>query len=142
MTVLEMVEKYCSKSKYDDNEYACMGSFFSVEPATEEEISAFRKNCADHGVDQNAVEEMVAYFKQNKSIFNYFNCGDIGMFDWWSDDYRTIWLGCHDDDSFIYDDTTHTYAIGEAGSKDIGEYNTLMEMLEAYMKYGYEIGAN
>ena len=61
---------------------------------------------------------------------------------WWDDDQKCIWFGCVDDNSFIYDANTHKYAIGEAGSNDFGEYDTFMEMLEAYLKYGYELGAN
>ena len=142
MTVLELCEKYCSKSKYEENEYACFGGYFSIEPATEEELAAFRKNCQDHGVEQKVIEELEEYYRQNKSLFNYFTCDDIAIFDWWRDDDKIIWLGCHDDDSFICDCNTHTYAIGEAGSKDIGEFNTFMEMFEWYLKKGYEMGCN
>ena len=47
-----------------------------------------------------------------------------------------------DDLIVIYDDIDHKYGIGFAGNKDIGEYDTLMEMLEAYLKEGFENGSN
>ena len=43
---------------------------------------------------------------------------------------------------FVYDDMDHKYGIGFAGNKDFGEYDSVMEMLEAYLKECYENGWN
>ena len=114
MTLKELFEKYCALSKWG---YVCNGHCVELTPASEEEIKAFRTICDKYGVEES-------------------------LFEWWDDDQKCIWFGCVDDNSFIYDANTHKYAIGEAGSNDFGEYDTFMEMLEAYLKYGYELGAN
>ena len=140
MTVKELFEKYCAK---EGSDYICHGRCFELTPATEEEIQAFRNLCDEHGVDKRIVSELEEYYRQNNSFFDYFKCDDESLFEWWEDDgQRSIWLGCIDDDCFIYDDLTHNYAMGFAGGHDIGEYDTLMEMLEAYLKEGWENGWN
>lgn len=140
MTVKELFEKNCRK---EENGYICHGHCISLKPATEEELEGFREHCKEYNVEQSVVEELERYYKQNNSIFNYFVCDDRTLFDWWEDDeQRSIWLGCLDDDSFIYDDIHHKYAIGFAGSNDLGEYDSLMEMLETYLKEGHENGWN
>ena len=140
MTVKELFDKYCKK---EGDEYICRGHYVSLDPASEEEIDAFKAMCGKFGVEQRVLDELVEYYSQSNSLFNYFVCNDLAMFDWWDgENQRSIWLGCLDDVSFIYDDIDHTYAIGEAGSKDLGEYATLMEMLEAFLKEGWENGWN
>ena len=140
MTVKELFDKYC---KIEDGEYIVHGQCVTLEPATEEELESFKKLCAEYNVEQRIVDELAEYYSQNKSLFGYFTCDDRGLFEWWQDDgQRSIWLGCAGDDCFIYDDIGHKYGIGFAGNKDIGEYDTLMEMLEAYLKEGFENGSN
>ncbi len=109
--------------KTDDGEYIVRGHCFTLNPATEDELSN--------------------YYRQTNSFFDYFLCTDRSLFEWWEDnDQRSIWLGCLDENCFIYDDIDHKYAIGFAGSKDLGEYDSLMEMLESYLKEGFENGWN
>ena len=141
MTVKELFEKYCSKTK--EGEYVCNGHCVVLEPTTEEQLATFKSLCKKYNVEQRITDELADYYSQTNSLFNYFTCDDDGIFSWWEDDdQRSIWLGCQDDISFIYDDLDHKYAIGEAGSKDFGEYDTLMEMLESYLKYCWENGWN
>ena len=142
MTVKELFDKYCKVE--NDGEYIVHGATFTLKPATDEELDRFKKLCAEYNVEQRIVEELTDYYSQNNNFFDYFICDDRALFEWWGDDgQRSIWLGClDDDDCFIYDDIDHKYGIGFAGSKDIGEYDTLMEMLEAYLKEGYENGWN
>ncbi len=140
MTVKELFEKYCSKDKWG---YCCNGHSVNLTPASEEEIKAFRDMCAKFGVEERIVSELEEYYRQTNNFLGYFNCDDLCLFDWWEgDEQKSIWLGCLDDDSFIYDSLTGKYAIGEAGDNSLGEYDTLMEMLEAYLKEGYENGWN
>ena len=47
-----------------------------------------------------------------------------------------------DDETFVYNTEHRKYAIGYAGSSDFGEYDSIMEMLEAYLKEGWENGWN
>lgn len=138
MTVKELFEKYCGK--YEDEEYNIHGHGFRLIPASERELLQFRKNFEHYGVDKSVIDELEKYYSQSRSLFDYFNCDDIAMFDWW--DEGDIWFGCLDDESFIYDSNIHKYAIGEAGSHDIGEFDTFMEMLEFYLKEGYDNGWN
>lgn len=139
MTLKELFEKYCALSKWG---YVCNGHCVELTPATEEEIKVFRTICDKYGVEQKIVDELEEYYRQNNNFFDYFRCDEESLFEWWDEDQKCIWFGCVDDDSFIYDANTHKYAIGEAGSNSFGEYDTFMEMLEAYLKYGYELGAN
>ena len=140
MTVKELFEKYCTKDEWG---YCCHGHCIKLTPASEDEIKTFRNLCQEYGVDQSVVSELEEYYRQTNNFFDYFRCDESDLFAWWEDDdQRSIWLGCVDDDSFIYDDITHKYAIGEAGDNSLGEYDTLMEMLEAYLKEGYENGWN
>ena len=141
MTVKELFDKYCKKS--EDGKYIVHGAYKSLKPATEAELEIFKQLCAEYNVEQRIVDELSEYYSQNNSFFGYFQCTDRSLFEWWEDDdQRSIWLGCVDDDCFIYDDIDHKYGIGFAGSKDLGEYDSLMEMLEAYLKEGYENGWN
>ena len=141
MTVRELFEKYCKKT--EEGEYVVHGSCITLNPATEEELESFRNLCREFGVEQNIVDELTEYYTQTNSFFNYSSCDDRELFEWWEDDgQRSIWLGCLGDESFIYDDISHKYAVGYAGSKDLGEYDSLMEMLEAYLKEGCEKGWN
>ena len=97
-------------------EYIVHGQCVTLEPATEEELESFKKLCAEYNVEQRIVDELAEYYSQNKSLFGYFTCDDRGLFEWWQDDaQRSIWLGCADDDCFIYDDIDHKYGIGFAG---------------------------
>ena len=140
MTVKELFEKYCGKW---GDEYICNGHCVTLDPASEEELEAFRNLCKEYKVPQNIAEEIEDYYRQTNSLFNYFTCDDSEQFAWWEDDtQRSIWLGCLDDVTFVYNDITHKYAIGEAGSSVYGKYDTLMEMLEAYLKEGHEKGWN
>ena len=141
MTVKELFEKYCGKT--EDNEYICRGHCVTLDPATYAELSGFRELCKEYGVDQQVVNELEEFYSQTNSLFNYFICNDRALFDGWEDDdQRAIWLGCLDDESFIYDDINHKYVVGYAGSNDGGEYDSIMEMLEAYLKEGWENGWN
>ena len=141
MTVREMFTKYCKTN--EDGEFICRGHCVTLDPATEEELEGFRQGCKEHNVEPRIIDELVEFYSQSNSLFNYFVCNDPALFDWWQDDeQRSIWLGCLDDDSFIYDDIRHKYAIGFAGNNDVGEYDSLMEMLESYLKEGYENGYN
>ena len=141
MTVEELFEKYCKRN--NEGEYIVHGSCITLCPATKEELETFEKLCKQRNVEQCVVDELMEYFSQTNSFFGYFPCTDETLFEWWQDDtQRSIWLGCLDDDCFIYDDIDHKYAIGFAGSKDSGEYDSVMEMLEAYLKTGYENGWN
>jgi hypothetical protein len=141
MKVKELFEKYCKKTEAE--EYICRGHYVTLDPASEEELEQFRKNCRDHHVEPRIEDELAGYYRQAGSLFNYFRCDDPLLFDWWQDDeQRSIWLGCLDDDSFIYDDIHHRYAVGFAGSSDSGVYDSLSEMLQAYLKEGQENGWN
>lgn len=141
MKVKELFEKYCTKTEAE--EYICRGHYVTLDPASEEELEQFRKNCRDHHVGKQIEDELAGYYTQAGSLFNYFRCDDPLLFDWWQDDeQRSIWLGCLDDDSFIYDDIHHRYAVGFAGSSDSGVYDSFSEMLEAYLKEGQENGWN
>lgn len=141
MTVKELFVKYCKAENSD--EFICRGHSVTLNPATEEELEGFRIHCKEHNVEWRVIDELVEFYSQTNSLFNYFICNDPALFDWWQDDeQRSIWLGCLDDDSFVYDDICHKYAIGFAGNNDAGEYDSLMEMLEAYLKEGYENGYN
>lgn len=140
MTVKELFEKYCAK---EGNEYICHGHCITLEPASEEELESFRNHCREYNVAQRVASELEKYYRQSNSLFNYFVCDDKALFEWWEDGgQRSIWLGCLDDDCFIYNDIHHKYAVGFAGSSDLGEYDSLMEMLEAYLKEGQENGWN
>lgn len=140
MTVKELFDKYCT---LEDGEYIVHGHCVTLEPATKEELESFKNLCAEYNVEQRIVDELTEYYSQNKSFFGYFICDERELFEWWGvDGQRSIWLGCVDDDCFIYDDIDHKYGIGFAGNKDVGEYDTLMEMLEAYLKEGFENGLN
>ena len=139
MFVKELYAKYCKK--YDDR-YICRGHLVSLVPATEEQLKSFTALCREYKVEQHIVDELVEYYKQANKLFNH-SCDDPILFEWWEDDeQKSIWLGGLDCDSFVYDDLLHKYAIGIAGGNDFGEYDTLMEMLEAYLKEGYESGLN
>jgi hypothetical protein len=141
MTVKELFEKYCAKT--EDGEYVCRCHCIKLKPASEEELAAFRELCSEYGVEQSVTDELAEYYSQNNSLFGYFTCDDSGLFEWWNDgDQCSIWLGNLDDDCFIYDAIDRKYAIGFAGSKDSGVYDSLMEMLEAYLKEGWENGWN
>lgn len=141
MTVKELFEKYCKKT--EDNEYIVRGSCIKLCPATSDELEGFRKLCREFNVEQCVEEELAEYFSQTNSFFGYSICDDRALFEWRQDDgQRSIWLGCLNDDCFVYDDMDHKYGIGFAGNKVFGEYDSVMEMLEAYLKEGYENGWN
>ena len=141
MTVRELFEKYCKKT--DDGEYIVRGHCFALNPASKDELECFKKLCLEFNVEQHIIEELSDYYSQTNSFFDYFLCTDRSLFEWWEDNgQKSIWLGCLDDDCFIYDDIDHKYAIGFSGNKDLGEYDSLMDMLESYLKEGFENGWN
>ena len=140
MLVKELFEKYCKK--YDEGQYICRGRIVKLVPATEEKLDSFKALCREYNVEQHIMDELVEYYKQANKFFTHL-CDDESLFEWWEDDeQKAIWLGNVDDDSFVYDDHLHKYAIGVACCNEFGEYDTLMEMLEAYLKEGYENGWN
>lgn len=140
MTVQEMFDKYCKKDSYG---YNCHGANVTLKPASEQEIVEFKSLCRKYGVEPKIEEELEAYYRQNNNFFDYYTCNDSEIFSWWEgEEQRQIWLGCLDDDSFVYDETSGKYWIGEAGDDSIGTYDTLMEMFEAYLKEGWENGWN
>lgn len=141
MTVKELFEKYCEK--LGENEYVVHGACRKLCPATEPELEAFKNMCEEYHVEQRIMEELLDYYRQTNSFFGYHKCDDESLFEWWEDDeQRSIWLGNLNMDCFIYDDLDHKYGIGYAGDKELGAYDTVMEMLEAYLKEGYENGIN
>lgn len=138
MNVKDLFEKYCSK--YSETEYESHDHLVTLDPATNEEIRDFRKHCDSHNVDKKVADELETYYRQSNSFFNYFTCDDEMLFEWW--DEGLIWLGNVDDDCFVYNAKTHRYAIGFAGDSSLGEYDTVMDMIQAYLVEGQEYDNN
>ena len=75
--------------KYDNEfcEYKC-------KPATEKQIQAFIENCKTYNVPAEIVSELVEYYKLNNNFFDYFECDDSAIFEWYEQD--CLWLGQRD----------------------------------------------
>ena len=140
MTVKDLFEKYCTKT--EEGKYLCRCHRVTLRPASAEELQTFRDHCEEYGVEQQVEDELAEFYSQTNSLFNYFVCNDESIFEWWEDEEKSLWLGCMDDETFVYNAEHRKYAIGYAGSSDIGEYDSIIEMLEAYLKEGWENGWN
>ena len=133
MQLLELIEKYCDK--YGD-EYVTHDHCFDIEPASEEVLNTFKEHCQKYGVDDSICAELLDFYKQSNSLFNYFVCDDETIFEWWQDS-RELWLGNLDMDTFRYSSERKKYGIGDASDFSYGdeyEFDTLEEMLEAYFQ--------
>lgn len=133
MMLLDLIEKYCEK---DGDAYITHDHCFDITPATEEELKSFKKNCQKHGVEGGVVAELIAFYRQSNSLFNYFTCDDEMIFEWWQD-RKELWLGNLDMDTFRYSADRKKYGIGDASDFAYGEeyeFDILEEMIEAYLR--------
>ncbi len=116
-------------NKYNDEDYE-----YDCEPATEEQLQTFQKNCKTYNVPSAITEELLEYYKLNNNFFEYFECDDITIFEWYED--GCLWLGQRDLWTFRCLIDKHKYAIGDAGDESFGndyEFDTIEEMLEAFL---------
>jgi hypothetical protein len=116
-------------NKYNDDayEYLCT-------PATTKQLEMFKKNCKEYQVPDEIVSELLEYYKLNNNFFNYFECDDLMIFEWYED--GCLWLGQRDLWTFRCLVDKHKYAIGAAGDDSFGddyEFDTIEEMLEAFL---------
>jgi len=117
--------------KYHDDMYE-----YTAEPATEEQLNAFLKNCRSRNIPDNITEELLAYYRQNNNFFKYFTCDDPIIFEWFDTGNDCLWLGQRDLWTFRCLVSKHKYAIGGAGDDSFGddyEFDTIVEMLEAFL---------
>ena len=133
MKLLELIEKYCDK---DGDEYITHGHYFDIKPASNEELKVFEIHCRKYGVEDSIINELLDFYKQSNSLFNYFTCADETIFEWWQDS-KELWLGNLDMDTFRYSAKREKYSIGDASEFSYGEeceFDTFEEMLEAYLQ--------
>lgn len=133
MILIDLIEKYCEK---DGDAYIIHDHYFDIEPASEEQIKVFENRCREYGVEDEACAELVAFYRQSNSLFNYFACDDEAIFEWWNEN-KELWLGNVDKDTFRYSAERKKYGIGDASDFSYGdecEFNTLEEMIEGYLK--------
>lgn len=115
--------------KYKDGEYN-----YSCQSATESQLQEFIKNCMTYGVPAKIADELVAYYKLNNNFFEYFECDDLTIFEWYEE--GCLWLGQRDLWTFRCLLEKHKYAIGDASEDSFGEdyeFDTIEEMLQAFL---------
>ena len=133
MKLVELLEKYCEK--YDD-EYITHDHYFDIVPASEEELKTFEEHCHKYGVDDAVCAELLDFYRQSNSLFNYFTCDGETIFEFWQDSGE-LWLGNLDMDMFRYYEKRKKYGIGDASEfsySEEHEFDTLEEMIEAYLR--------
>lgn len=115
--------------KYNDECYE-----YSCRPATEKQLLVFLENCKTHNVPAEIVDELAEYYKLNNNFFEYFECDDSTIFEWY--EQGCLWLGQRDLWTFRCLVDEHKYAIGDAGDDSFGEdykFDTIEEMLQAFL---------
>lgn len=133
MLLLDLIEMYCEK---DGDEYITHDHCFRVEPASEEALKSFEENCLKYGIEDRICAELLDFYRQSNSLFNFFSCDDETIFEWWQDS-KELWLGNLDMDTFRYSAERRKYGIGAASNFSYGkeyEFDTLEDMIEAYVK--------
>lgn len=118
-------------NKYNDECYE-----YFVKPATEEQLQVFLENCKTRNIPDNIIDELLEYYKLNNNFFDYFECDDLMIFEWYDEGDRCLWLGQRDLWTFRCLVDKHKYTIGDAGDDSFGEdyeFDTIEEMLRAFL---------
>lgn len=73
--------------------------YYSVEPATKEQINLFIERALKNGIDSSVINQLINLYSvansfQYEMILSFHSCDDVIIFEWW--DNKELWLGQRD----------------------------------------------
>ncbi|HMV79343.1 MAG TPA: hypothetical protein PL048_07885 [Leptospiraceae bacterium] len=108
---------------------------YPIMPASEKQISIFRKRAESHGLEKKVTDELVSFYEiadgfNYEIVLGFHPCDDELIFEWW--DEKTLWLGSRD--FYVVRWVDGKYCLGDSShpsfSKEF-EFSSFVEFLDA-----------